>query len=345
MEQPANHHPHMHVDPNSPPTAREDGGMGSWMYVVFLLLAAAIFGAGIYLAVQQKGFAMLAAGAASVVAVLVTWPLAAAMAQGRAAEARLQQELATTLTERLQQMAVLLNVITEQQMLSDRAKQVAFRDKDREALRRAIKEDLARKDFEAALVLVDEMERIFGYRQEAAAYRHEINNYRQEVLRREIVSAGQQIETFCRQEKWSEALREAERMATVYPGNEQVAKLPAEIEARRQATKRQLLDAFNDAVARKDVDSGIEILKKLDMYLTHQEAEQLQDAARNVFKEKLNQLGVQFTLAYREQKDAEALRVGEIIMRDFPNSGIAREVKDLLPKIRARYPEGELARA
>src|SRR5437764_749529 len=120
-------------------TPREDSGMGTWMYVVFLLLAAAIFGAGIYLAVQRQSFAMLAAGAASVVCVLVTWPLAVAMAQGRAVEARLQQELSNTLTERLQQIAVLLNVISEQQTLSDRAKQVAFRDKDRDALRRAIK--------------------------------------------------------------------------------------------------------------------------------------------------------------------------------------------------------------
>jgi hypothetical protein len=329
----------------APIASAEDSGMGTWMYVVFLLLAAAIFGAGIYLAVSHQGFAMLAAGAASVVAVLVTWPLAVAMAQGRAAEARLQQELSNTLTERLQQIAVLLNVISEQQTLSDRAKQVAFRDKDRDALRRAIKEDLARRDFEAALVLVDEMERMFGYRQEAAAFRQEINNFRQEVLRREIVSATQQIDTFCRQEKWSEALREAERLMNIYAGNEQVQKLPAEIEARRQGTKRQLLDAFNEAVARKDVDGGIEILKKLDMYLTHQEAEQLQEAARNVFKEKLNQLGAQFTLAVQDRKDAEAVRVGEIIIRDFPNSGIAREVRDILPKIRARNPEGELARA
>src|SRR6476469_3608587 len=105
---------------------------------------------------------------------VVVLPIAAAISAGRAADTGLQQELAVTLTERLQQISVMLNVMSDQQTLSDRAKQVAFRDKDRDALRRAIKEDLARRDFEAALVLVDEMERMFGYKQEAAAYRQEI---------------------------------------------------------------------------------------------------------------------------------------------------------------------------
>ncbi len=346
MESPAHTRSANHYA-DAPPSAAapREQGFGTGLYAVVLVLAAAIFGVGIYLAAQRQGWAMLAAGSASVVAVLITWPIAAALGHGRAAEARLQQELSTTLAERLQQISVMLNVITEQQMLSDRAKQVAFRDKDRDALRRAIKEDLARRDFEGALVLVDEMERVFGYRQEAATFRDEINDYRQELLRREIVGATAQIDTFCRQEKWSEALREAERLSRIYPGSEQVQHLPQDIETRRQGTKRQLLDAFNEAVARKDVDGGIEILKKLDIYLTRTEAEQLQEAARGVFKEKLNQLAAQFTLAVQDRKWAEAIRVGDIITRDFPNSGIAREVREKMDTLRTKAGEPELARA
>ena len=65
-------------------------------------------------------------------------------------------------------------------------RKVAFRDKDRDALRRAIKEDLARRDWEAALVLVDDMETTFGYGAEAATFRQEINNHRQEVVRQQV---------------------------------------------------------------------------------------------------------------------------------------------------------------
>jgi len=194
-------------------------------------------------------------------------------------------------------------------------------------------------------VLVDDMEKTFGYNQEAAEYRQEINNHRQETVRRQVQEGVQQIDTFCRQEKWSEALREAERLMRVYPNQEQTARLPQEIEARRQGTKRQLLDAFNEAVVRKDVDGGIEIVKKLDAYLTRNEAEQMQESVRGIFKEKLNQLGAQFTLAVQDQKWLEAVRTGELIVRDFPNSGIAREVRERMAYLRDRAGEHQPANA
>jgi hypothetical protein len=311
-----------------------------------LVLAVIVFGVGMYLAVQRQGWAMLAAGAVSVIAVLIAWPLAYALAQSRSSDGQRRADLDAVLSDRLQQISVLLNVISEQQLLSDRAKQVAFREKDRDALRRAIKEDLARKDWEAALALVADMETTFGYKQEAEQFREEIHNHRQDVVRRQVTDSLAQIDTFCRQEKWSDALRLSERLMRLYPENEQVQRLPQEIESRRQGTKRQLLDAWSEALARKDVDGSIEILKKLDLYLTRQEAESMQDAARSVFKEKLNQLGAQFRLAFEDHNDAEALRIGQIIIRDFPNSGIAREVReDYLPKVRQRNPEAEMARA
>jgi hypothetical protein len=315
------------------------------LYILALVVAIGVLGIGIYLAVEGKGWAMLAAGCGSLVAVLVTWPLARAIVSTREAEARRREDLGTILSERLQQLSVLLNVVSEQQLLSDRAKQVAFRDKDRDALRRAIKEDLLRKDWEAALALVTDMESTFGYKQEAEQYREEINNHRQETVRRQIQDVAAKIDTFCRQEKWSEALRESEKLHRHFPENEQVQKLPQEIENRRQGTKRQLLDAWHEAIARKDVDSSIEIVRKLDAYLTRQEAESMQEAARGVFKEKLNQLAAQFTLAVQDKKYPEAIRAAEIITRDFPNSGIAREVRDMMESLRTRAGEPEMAKA
>ena len=315
------------------------------MFGIALLASTVVLGTGIYLALVDRGFAMLAAGSVSLVAVMVSGSVVRALVQVRLSDARRQADLGTILSERLQQLSVLLNVVSEQQLLSDRAKQVAFRDKDRDALRRAIREDLARKDYEAALALVTDMESTFGYKQEAEQLREEINNHRQEVVRKQIQEVVTKIDTFCRQEKWTEALRESERLHRHYPDFEAVQKLPEEIESRRQATKRQLLDAWNEAIARKDVDGSIEILKKVDLYLTRQEAEAMQESARGVFKEKLNQLGAQFTLAVQDKKFHDALRVGEVITRDFPNSGIAREVRDLMESLRSRAVEPEMAKA
>jgi hypothetical protein len=306
---------------------------------MLLIVAGVMFGVGIFLVVNKQGWAIMAAGCVSIVVVLTAWPIVKGLGDGVASQRRRQMDIATMLSERLQQISVLLNVISEQQLLSDRAKQVAFRDKDRDALRRAIKEDLARRDWEAALVLVTDMEQTFGYRQEAVQFREEINNHRQGVVGQQIAEGTQRIDTYCRLEKWTEALREAERLMQLYPGQGQVDQLPQEIETRRQGTKKQLLDAFNEAVARKDVDGGIEIVKKLDMYLTRQEADSLQEGVRNIFKEKLNQLGMQFSLAVKDEKWHEALRSGESIIREFPNSGIAREVRERLPFLHQKAGE------
>jgi hypothetical protein len=322
----------------------DGGGFSNAVYVVTLLLAAAVFGVGIFLAVQHQTWSMLAAGSVSVIGVLAAWPLAFALHRSRAAERRSSEALGTVLSERLQQLSVLLNVVSEQQLLSDRAKQVAFREKDRDALRRAIKEDLSRKDWEAALALVSDMDTIFGYKQEAEQYREEINKHRQEFVRRQVQDTITQIDNLCRHEKWSDALRQSEKLMRLYPENEQVQRLPQEIETRRLGTKRQLMDAWSDAIARKDNDGSIEIIKKLDLYLTPQEAETMREAARNVFKEKLNQLGAQFTLAVQDKRYPEALRLGEIITRDFPNSGIAREVRDMMDTLRNRAHEPEFAK-
>src|SRR4028119_987222 len=111
----------------------------------------------------------------------------------------------------------------------------------------------------------------------------------------------------------------------MFPDNEQVKNLPNEIDQRRQAHKKQLVDSWNEAVARHDVDGSIEILKQLDNYLTPAEAERMEETARSIFKEKLNNMGKEFAAAVQEHKWQDAIRLGESIVRDFPNSRIAQE--------------------
>jgi len=268
--------------------------------------------------------------------VLVTWPLALCLAGGRNSNESHQEAMSTTITDRLQQIATLLNLMSEQQLLSDRAKAVAFREKDREALRRAIREEMGAKDWDAALVLANDMEREFGYTQEAAKLRLEINSNREEVVQRQIDDTTKIVNEHMAAERWSQALRESERLLQIYPNEEKVKRLPAEIESRRQAVKKRLRDTFTDAVDRHAVDEGIETLKRLDNYLTPAEAEAMQELVRKLFKDKLNNLKNQFTHAYQENNAAEALRVAEVIVRDFPNSRIALELKDTLDVLRQR---------
>jgi tetratricopeptide (TPR) repeat protein len=256
-------------------------------------------------------------------------------------EVRKWDETLGPVNERLQYITVLLNQVSEQQLISERAKGIAFRENERDALRRAIREDMQRKDYDAALVLANEIEAVFGYKQEADRFREEIYNSRDAEVRKIVNEVLGKIDRECQAENWTGALREAERLMAMLPNDAQVRNLPNEIEARRQGHKRQLLEGYTDAVARHDVDGWIEILKRLDPYLTPVEAEQLQESARQMFKDKLMLLGQQFTLAVRDHNWNEAIRVGDSIVKEFPNSRMATEVRDKMELLKQRAGEME----
>jgi outer membrane protein assembly factor BamD (BamD/ComL family) len=309
------------------------------VYAFALLLALATLGVGIYRLARDGGtdWTMLAAGALALVAVAVTWPIAAALgsragpAGGAAADG--------AWTAKLDQLATALNRISDQQLLSDRAKHIAYRDKERDALRRAIQEDIARKDWDGAMKLADDIEREFGYKAEADRLRAEIRVKCDECARRELDEGLAAVDKHTRAEQWNNALREAETMLAKFPDNERVRNLPQEIETRRQGHKRQLLESWHEAVARHDVDGSIEILKQLDTYLTPKEAEALQETARGIFREKLNSLGKQFAVSVQEHRWHDALGVGDQIVRDFPNTRIAQEVREKMDVLRKRATE------
>lgn len=310
-------------------------GGGTAALTLATLAALAMLIAGALLTARGQGYALLAGGGVSLILVLVAWGLASALRSSRT-QSPLTATAIGSLPEKLDQISALLKTLSDHQLLSDRAKAIAFRDKDRDALRGAIREEMNRKDWDAALVLVNDMEREFGYQQEAAALRGEINNNRTEVIRRQISQAMAVIDQHTRAEQWTQALREAERLMQIYPQDEQVSRLPQEIEGRRQAHKRQLMESWHDAVNRKDVDGGIEVLKRLDPYLTPAEAESMQETARGIFKEKISILKNQFSSAVHAERWNEAVRIGDTIVRDFPNSRLALEVRDSMDALRQR---------
>lgn len=331
--------------PASPSSPSSSSSSYTWMYAVVLVFALGLLGWGIYLAARGAGDrVILAAGALGTLATLLVWFLTINLRASRdEALARLDRSFAP-LHERMQHLSVLLNQISEQQLISERAKAIAFRESEREALRRAIREEMARRDYDAALALANDIETAFGYKAEADRLREEIQAERQSEVRRHVAEAIAVIDRHCRTEQWTLALREAERIMASYPEDPEAQSLPQEIEARRQAYKQELLDSWNDAVQRHDVDGSIEILKRLDLYLTPAEAESMQETARQVFKDKLLLLGQQFTLAMRDHQWDDAIRLGEAIVREFPNSRMAQEVREKMDLLHQKAGEAEAVR-
>ena len=70
------------------------------------------------------------------------------------------------------------------------------------------------------------------------------------------------------------------------------------------------------------------------MYLTPNEALALQEAAKDVFRTKLHNLGVQFALAVSDKHWSSALEIGQQIVRDFPNSRMSGEIREKLHVLR-----------
>jgi uncharacterized membrane protein YccC len=310
----------------------------TWIYGVAMLLALAILGVGIYQLTREasRDWTMVAAGGLALVAVAVTWPIALSLSPRRGAGAAGD---IGSLAGKMDQVVTALHRVSDQQLLSDRAKHIAFRDKERDALRRAIQEDINRQEWDLALRLADDIEREFGYKAEAERFRTEIRQRNEEYVRRALDDGLAAIDRHTRDEQWNNALREAEKLLALYPDNDRVRNLSHEIENRRQSHKRRLVESWHEAVARHDVDGSIEILKQLDTYLTPKEAESLQETARGIFREKLNSLGKQFAVAVQEHRWHDALGVGDEIVRDFPNTRIAQEVREKMDVLRKRATE------
>ena len=316
---------------------RENSSSVSWVYGVLLaLVALPLLAVGIYHAATGRGWVMLAAGGVCVVMLGAAWPLLRAMEASQESRMRALTDFSNPLNERMQQMSVLLNQISEQQLISDRTKQVAYRTRDREAVRRAIHEEMEARDFEAALTLVNSLEQLYGNKQEAQRLRGEIEQRRTSETRKHVAESVAGVERLIRSERWQEALAESHRIAQNFPSDEQAHNLPGWVEERRSSHKRQLIESWHDAINRRDIDGSIEILRKLDPYLTPQEAEAMQEPARNLFKEKLNSLRTQLSLAIQDGHWREALNLSETIIRDFPNTRIAQEVRERMEELRQR---------
>ena len=118
-----------------------------------------------------------------------------------------------------------------------------------------------------------------------------------------------------------------ERLLALYPDSEQAKMMQHRLVEKKDQRKRELLDAWDRAVKKADTDHSLMILKELDLYLTPSEGLALQEAASEVFKNKLHNLGVQFALAVSDKHWEKALETGREIIRDFPNSRIADEIR------------------
>lgn len=247
-----------------------------------------------------------------------------------------QYDVTRDMADLLKKQEAELRLISENAQISDVVRSVTHRTRERTALRLAINEEIIRGDWEAAYALVELLESRHGYRNEAARLRIEVDESRQHDADSRLHDSIEKVRSLMANHDWDRARRVMDRLMASNGESAEVKNLPDEFKRSWNDHKRRLLKEWDQAVQRNDVDQGIAILKELDHYLTPSEAAALEESARGVFRAKLHNLGVQFSLAVTEHNWDQAYKVGKQIQDEFPNSRMASEVRERIHVLQQR---------
>lgn len=229
-----------------------------------------------------------------------------------------------------------LDQLNENMLISDSAKAVAYRKKELKALQNAIEEEISGKDWESAEYLIEQLESKFGQRSQANEYREKLLSEKSKDLEEILGKIKSQFEEAISIRDWQRARAKIEEIKNRFEEGEKIAsEWQQRLEKAYIEHKKQLLKAWDEAVKNNEIDRGIEILKELDKYLTPNEVAALEESARGMFRAKLHDLGMQFSLFVTEKMWDKAYEVGLQIIDEFPNSRMAEEIKERLAVLKA----------
>ena len=225
---------------------------------------------------------------------------------------------------------LVLEQIDRHSRLSDAARTIAFHETEIDSLRITVFDRLWSKQFKAAYEIIDKIEQSGRYGDWAIELRTEADKYRnalgQEHLNRAIEQIGKLLDSF----QWTKASELVEKLIKAEPDSDMAKAMRQKLIDKKDERKKVLLTAWDDAIKRQATDRSLDILRELDLYLTPNEGLALQEAARDVFKNKLHSLGVRFSLAVSGRNWQNALETGRKIIKDFPNSKMAGEIRERL---------------
>jgi hypothetical protein len=233
----------------------------------------------------------------------------------------------------------LLGQIAQGVRLSDAAKEIAFRDTDRMELAEAILAKLHQHDFDTTYAMIDAMANRTAYTDLAEHLRKTTDKYRNATEDERVNQIIAHVDKLCEQSRWSQATAVIERLITTFPHSDKAQAMPSRLNRQKAKRKRELLASWDNAVKRQQTDGSLEILKELDQYLTPTEGLALQESASSVFRTKLHNIGVQFSLAVSEKRWQNALEAGQQIVQGYPNSRMAHEIRSKMDILHERAKE------
>jgi len=233
-------------------------------------------------------------------------------------------------TNALEKISSGLAQINHSTRVSETAKAIAFRDADRQSLREAVFDKLQQQEFSAAEEIINEIAKRPEYKELAEQLKKQTNRYHDATDHERLNQVIAHINKLVDDCQWGRASAQIEGLIKAHPDNEQAKAMRQILLDKKQERKRILLAAWDDAIQSQETDRSLDILKELDQYLTPNEGLALQEAARDAFRTKLHNLGVQFAIAVSEKRWVGALDIGQNIIADFPNSKMSEEIRGKL---------------
>lgn len=229
----------------------------------------------------------------------------------------------------------MLESINQRLLLSETAKKITYRAEDLAVLRKTLNDDIRKGEYNAAMVLVADLANTYGQLEESEDFRQQIEEARRIDQEQKVAAGITVLEQKIADHDFVAADREAARLKRLYPDSPAVEDLAKRVKTARDQYKHELERAFLHASEREEIDRALDIMKVLDKMLSHDEAEPFREVARGVIGKKRDNLGVQFKLAVHDRDWANAVTAGEQIIKDFPNTRMADEVRERIDQLRA----------
>ncbi|MEM0913664.1 MAG: hypothetical protein AAGK09_03545 [Planctomycetota bacterium] len=236
-----------------------------------------------------------------------------------------------------------LERINKRLLLSDTAKRIAYRQEDLDVLRKTIVDDIAKHRFDAALALIAELSQTYGFIEEAEGFRDQIAGARAAEQEAKVTQAIARLEDILARYDFERAGAEVAKLRRLYPDSERVLQQERRVAQAREQRKHDVERQFLEAKDRGDTDKAMELMKELDKYLTPEEAAPFREIARDVIGKQRENLGMQFKFAVQDKEWLRSVRIGEQIIREFPNTRMAQEVRERLDKLREMASQQQAA--
>ena len=310
-----------------PATKRSQLALFGGPYVVLLLAGVVLLVVGIVLHRQTPTIttlALIGLGAGAIIVAVAVFPIVAVALQR------------TNSQEDVHELKLMLAAVYERQLVSEAAKRINARRHDRQLLRLAIQEDIGAGDLDGAMLLAAELAHSFGNKHESEEFREKIVSARAAQYQERVNNAVDNFERLLAGQHWDSATAEAAKLQRLVPESPRTAGLDERVVQARKQHKQELERKFLEAAQRDDVELATSLLQELDNYLTEGEAAPLLEVARGVFRKKKENLGVQFKMSVQDRDWIMAAQVGEHIIREFPNTRMAGEIRGMIDPLRER---------